>query len=296
MCLAFPPRKAEPLMPAGTPGGITMKKLHRMGVLLLSALAALSFATSASAATLPDDVQAIVKRGELHVGVKSDVPGFSMQDLSGSYAGMEVDLAKKLAEAMGLKADKVSFTAVTAKTRGQLLDTGDIDMVLATFTITPERKTIWNFSTPYYTDAVSLLVKKNSGISGYADLVNKRIGVAEGSTSKDALIKAAAENGVTLTDTANIQTFPDYPSIKAALDAGQVQAFCVDGSILSGYLDPSTEILTTVRFAPQDYGVATKLSNKGLAGFVEENISAWLKDGSIDKIIAKNGVTPSFKK
>ncbi len=273
-----------------------MKKLHRMGVLLLSALVALSFVTSASAATLPDDVQAIVKRGELRVGVKSDVPGFSMQDLSGDYAGMEVDLAKKLAEAMGLKADKVSFTAVTAKTRGQLLDTGDIDMVLATFTITPERKNIWNFSTPYYTDAVSLLVKKNSGISGYADLVSKRIGVAEGSTSKDALIKAAAENGVTLTDTANIQTFPDYPSIKAALDAGQVQAFCVDGSILSGYLDPSTEILSTVRFAPQDYGVATKLSNKGLAGFVEENISAWLKDGTIDKVIAKNGVTPSFKK
>ena len=231
-----------------------MNKLHRMGALLLSALAILTFATTASAATLPDDVQAIVKRGELHVGVKSDVPGFSMQDLSGNYAGMEVDLSKKLAEAMGLKADKVVFTAVTAKTRGQLLDTGDIDMVLATFTITPDRKKIWNFSTPYYTDAVSLLVKKNSGIANYGDLVKKRVGVAEGSTSKDALIKAAAENGVTLTDTANIQTFPDYPSIKAALDAGQVQAFCVDGSILSGYLDPSTEILSTVRFAPQDYG------------------------------------------
>ena len=273
-----------------------MKRLHRMGALLLSAIAILAISTSAPAATLPDDVQAIVKRGELRVGVKSDVPGFSMQDLSGEYAGMEVDLAKKIAEAMGLKPDKVSFTAVTAKTRGQLLDTGDIDMVLATFTITPERKNIWNFSSAYYTDAVSLLVKKNGGIKGYADLTSKLVGVAEGSTSKDAIIAAAKENGVTLTDTDNIQTFPDYPSIKAALDAGQVQAFCVDGSILSGYLDPSTEILTTVRFAPQEYGVATKLSNKGLAEFVEKQISAWLADGTIDKIIAKNGVTPSFKK
>ena len=219
-----------------------------------------------------------------------------MQDLSGEYAGMEVDLAKKLAEAMGLKPDKVSFTAVTAKTRGQLLDTGDIDMVLATFTITAERKNIWNFSSAYYTDAVSLLVKKNGGIKGYADLVNKLVGVAEGSTSKDALIAAAKANGVTLNDTDNIQTFPDYPSIKAALDAGQVQAFCVDGSILSGYLDPSTEILTTVRFAPQEYGVATKLSNKGLAAFVEENITKWLSDGTIDKIIAAHNVAPSFKK
>lgn len=285
-----------------TPFGITIKekremnKLHRIGMFLLSAVAVLGLTAGAYAAPLPDDVQAIVKRGELRVGVKSDVPGFSMQDLSGEYAGMEVDLAKKLAEAMGLKPDKVSFTAVTAKTRGQLLDTGDIDMVLATFTITPERKNIWNFSSAYYTDAVSLLVKKNGGIKGYADLASKLVGVAEGSTSKDALIAAAKENGVTLTDTANIQTFPDYPSIKAALDAGQVQAFCVDGSILSGYLDPSTEILTTVRFAPQEYGVATKLSNKGLAAFVEENITKWLSDGTIDKIIAAHNVAPSFKK
>ncbi len=273
-----------------------MNKLHRMGALLLSAVAVLGLAFSASAATLPDDVQAIVKRGELRVGVKSDVPGFSMQDLSGDYAGMEVDLSRKIAEAMGLKPDKVAFTAVTAKTRGQLLDNGDIDMVLATFTITPERKNIWNFSSAYYTDAVSLLVKKNGGVKNYADLTGKLIGVAEGSTSKDALIAAAKENGVTLTDTDNIQTFPDYPSIKAALDAGQVQAFCVDGSILSGYLDPSTEILTTVRFAPQDYGVATKLSNKGLASFVEELIVKWLADGTIDAIIADNKVAPSFKK
>lgn len=273
-----------------------MNKLHRMGALLLSAVAVLGLAFSASAATLPEDVQAIVKRGELRVGVKSDVPGFSMQDLSGDYAGMEVDLSRKIAEAMGLKPDKVAFTAVTAKTRGQLLDNGDIDMVLATFTITPERKNIWNFSSAYYTDAVSLLVKKNGGVKNYADLTGKLIGVAEGSTSKDALIAAAKENGVTLTDTDNIQTFPDYPSIKAALDAGQVQAFCVDGSILSGYLDPSTEILTTVRFAPQDYGVATKLSNKGLASFVEELIVKWLADGTIDSIIADNKVAPSFKK
>ena len=87
-----------------------MRKLHNIGKFLLSAIAVLGLAASASAATLPDDVQAIVKRGELRVGVKSDVPGFSMQDLSGEYAGMEVDLAKKLAEAFGLElfdADRV---------------------------------------------------------------------------------------------------------------------------------------------------------------------------------------------
>ena len=271
--------------------------MHFILTIVLTAALMLGITAPISQAMdLPQEVKNIVKRGQLRVGVKTDVPGFSVQDLSGNFQGMEVDIAKKLAMRMGLKANNIIYVPVTAKTRGQLVDSGDIDMVIATFTITEERKQIWNFSTSYYTDAVSLLVKKNSGISSYADLKNKRIGVAEGSTSKDALIKAAAENGVTLTDTDNIQTFPDYPSIKAALDAGQVQAFCVDGSILSGYLDPSTEILTSVRFAPQEYGVATKLSNKGLASFVEEKITGWLSDGTIDKIISENGVTPSFKK
>ncbi len=280
-----------------------MKEEERMHItrklmsLLVAAIAVTGFALgTGNAASLPEDVQAIAKRGELRVGVKSDVPGFGMQDLSGDYKGMEIDLAKKLAEAMGLKAGDVRFTAVTAKTRGQLLDAGDIDMVIATFTITEDRKKIWNFTTPYYTDAVSLLVKKNSGIKNYPDLVGKRVGVAEGSTSKDALIAAAKANGVTLTDTDNIQTFPDYPSIKAALDAGQVQAFCVDGSILSGYLDGGTELLTSIRFAPQDYGIATKLSNKGLAEFVEGLIVQWKNDGTIKKLISDNGVAPSFEK
>ena len=126
------------------------------------------------------------------------------------------------------------------------------------------------------------------------DLEDKLVGVAEGSTSKDALIAAAAKAGVTLTDTKNIQTFPDYPSIKAALDAGQVQAFCVDGSILTGYLDAGTILLTSIRFSPQYYGIVTKLSNKGLAGFVDNLVKKWLADGTIAGFIADNKVPPSY--
>lgn len=77
--------------------------------------------------------------GTLRVGVKSDVPGFGYQDvLTEEYSGLEIDLAYKIAETLGV--DKVEFTAVTAATRGQLLDSGDIDMVIATFTINDERR------------------------------------------------------------------------------------------------------------------------------------------------------------
>ena len=243
---------------------------------------------------LPSDVQAIVDRGVLRVGVKSDVPGFGYQDvLTEEYSGMEIDMAYRIAETLGI--DNVEFTAVTAATRGELLDSGDIDMVIATFTINDERKESWNFTTPYYTDAVSLLVKTDSGISDYADLEGKIIGVSTGSTSMEALIAAAAENGVTLTQADNFAEYATYPEIKTALDAGRVDAFCVDGSILSGYLDDTVEILDSIRFSPQEYGIATALGNTGLAGYLDDLINTWLSDGTIDQLISDNGVAASFE-
>ena len=249
---------------------------------------------TAQTGDLPADVQAIVDRGVLRVGVKTDVPGFGYQDvLTEEYSGMEIDLAHKIAETLGLS--DVEFIAVTAATRGQLLDSGDIDMVIATFTINDERKESWNFTTPYYTDAVSLLVKTDSGIAGYADLDGKMIGVSTGSTSMEALIAAAAENGITLTKEANFSEYATYPEIKTALDAGRVDAFCVDGSILSGYLDDSVVLLDSVRFSPQEYGIATKLDNTGLAEYLDELVNTWLGDGTIDQMIADNGVAASFE-
>ena len=136
-----------------------MKKLF---VLLLAALMLLSLAAcgsdtaateaptaapaAASAETVNADVQAIIDRGVLRVGVKNAVIGFGYQDpISGEYSGMEIDIAKALAAQLGVD---VEFTTVTAATRTELLDSGDIDCVLATFTITDERKQSWDFTTP----------------------------------------------------------------------------------------------------------------------------------------------------
>ena len=115
---------------------------------------------AASTAALGADTQAIVDRGVLKVGVKNAVKGFSFQDtLTGEYKGLEDSLAEMIAEHLGVD---VEFTTVTAATRGELLDSGDIDAVLATFTITEERKKTWDFSTPYYTDYVSVLVEDST--------------------------------------------------------------------------------------------------------------------------------------
>jgi putative glutamine transport system substrate-binding protein len=226
---------------------------------------------------------AIVKAKVLKVGVKEDVPGFGLLNSeTGQYEGMEIELAKLIAKEILNDDTLVSFQPVTAKTRGPLLDNGDIDMVIATFTITEERKLTYNFSTPYYTDAVGMLVKKDSGIASLADLDGKTIGVAQSATSKDAIQAAADEIGVSLT----FSEFSSYPEIKAALDSGRVDVFSVDGSILGGYVDDTSVILPD-RFSPQDYGVATKLQNAELAAEVDAMIAKWLGDGTIQGLIDK---------
>ena len=193
------------------------------------------------------DVQAIKDRGVLRVGVKNAVPGFGIQDaLTGEYTGMEIDLGAKIAEELGVD---VEYTTVTAATRGELLDSGDIDCVLATFTITEERKQTWDFTTPYYTDAVTVLVEDASGIKTLADLKDKKVGVSSGSTSARELTAAMIEAGVldgegfdrdtfdaaTWTKGISYRQYEDYPAISTALSAGEIDAFCVDKSILAIY-------------------------------------------------------------
>ena len=127
----------------------------------LAAFGAASFQAAVANDSVPPEVKAIQKRGVLKVGVKNAVVGFSVQDpLSGEYKGFEDDLARMIAEKMGVKAE---FTAVTAATRTELIDSGDLDVVLATFTITDERKLHWDFTTPYYTDADTVLVSLSPG-------------------------------------------------------------------------------------------------------------------------------------
>ena len=190
-----------------------------------SASSAVSGSTAASSEALSADVQAIVDRGVLKVGVKNAVKGFSFQDtITGEYSGLEDSLAEMIAEHLGVD---VEFTTVTAATRGELLDSGDIDCVLATFTITDERKKSWDFSTPYYTDYVSVLVEDSSGIKALADLKDKVVGVSSGSTSARALVQEMIDEGIltgegfdaetfnadTWKDGISFRQYDDYPAI-----------------------------------------------------------------------------------
>lgn len=256
--------------------------------------------TTSEETAFGEATQAIVDRGVLKVGVKNAVLGFGYQDtLTGEYSGMEISIAEKIAEELGVD---IEFTTVTAATRTELLDSGDIDCVLATFTITDERKESWDFSTPYYTDYVSVLVEDASGIATLADLEGKVVGVSSGSTSAKALTKAMIEAGVvdgtnfdadtfdaaTWTEGISYKQYEDYPAISTALSAGEVDAFCVDKSILAIYNTDGRSYIED-KFSPQDYGVATK-KGSDFSVYVNDLIEAWLADGTIPGFISENNL------
>lgn len=253
-----------------------------------------------SEAVLGADTQAIVDRGVLKVGVKNAVQGFGFQDtLTGEYSGMEISIAEKIAEELGVD---IEFTTVTAATRTELLDSGDIDCVLATFTITDERKESWDFSTPYYTDYVSVLVETASGITSLDGLVDTTVGVSSGSTSAKALTQAMIDAGLidgtgfdpetfdpaTWTEGVSFKQYEDYPAISTALSAGEVDAFCVDKSILAIYKTDGRDYIDD-KFSPQDYGVATR-KGSDFSAYVEALIEEWLEDGTIQGFIDENGL------
>ncbi len=262
--------------------------------------AAATESESAATGEVAEDVQAIIDRGVLRVGVKNAVIGFGYEDpLTGEYSGLEIELAKALAEKLGVE---VEFTAVTAATRTELLDSGDIDCVLATFTITDERKESWDFTTPYYTDYVSVLVEDSKGIATLEDLVDSTVGVSSGSTSAKSLVSAMIEAGLisgdgfdaetfdpaTWTEGVKFQQYDDYPTISTALSAGEVDAFCVDKSILAIYKTEGRSYIDA-EFSPQEYGIATT-KDSGLSAVAEELVTALAADGTIDSLISENGL------
>lgn len=255
--------------------------------------------TSADAAStsgdVTADVQKIIDAGKLKVGCKVDVPKFGLQNTATSeYEGLEIDLAYNIAgKIFGCTADEakannlVEFQGVTAKTRGPLLDNGELDLVIATFTITEERKETWNFSTPYYTDAVGLMVLKDSGLTSIEDLDGKIIGVAQGSTTKDGFSAYTEEKGIDVKP--EFEEFDGYPALAAALAAKNIDVFAVDRAILAGYNDDTTTILDD-RFAEQEYGVTSKKENTGLAELVDGVVTDLKNSGDLDKMLTDWGI------
>ncbi len=253
-------------------------------------------AGSGSSANASSKVEAIKSRGKLKAGVKKDVIGYGyLNTATKEYEGLEIDLCYQIAAAvLGVSYDEakkqklVEFTDVTPKTRGPLIDNDQLDIICATYTINPQRQAEWDFSTPYRTDHVGILVKKAAGMKSMADLDGKIIGVSQGSNTKDMVLGMLKDEGFDAKP--SFQEFPDYPSIKSALDAGNIDAFAMDRSTLKGYTTDDCELLQPeIEFGAQDYGIATK-KDCDLSPVVDDTVKGLLENGWIEEDIAAWGL------
>ena len=273
----------------GLRGANGMKKISTMLLCLLIGLAAIVSgcgdskpAQSAQGGESPE-IKAIKDRGVLKVGVKVDVPKFGFKDpQTNKIDGLEIDIARAIAKKILGDPNKVELQGVTAKARGPLLDNGEIDLAIASFTITEERKKSYNFSEPYFTDHIGLMVKKNSGLKSLKDMDGKKIGVAQSATAHKDLQAEADKLGVKV----QFLEFASHPEIKTAFDSGRIDVYGGDISILSGYLDDTNTILDD-RYSPQRNGVGIKKSNTALTKVVNETVEEMQKNGELEKLIQK---------
>ena len=250
---------------------------------------------AAAAGKVDPGLQAILDYGKLKVGCKTDVPCFGMENTStGEFEGLEIDIAYAIAaEIFGVTPEEAKeqglceFQGVTAKTRGALLDNGEVDIVAATFTITEERKESWNFSTPYIEDALGLMCLADAGYTSMEDIDGAIIGVAQGSTTKDTIQAYIDEQGLGIT--VEFQEFDGYPALSAALASGNIDIFSVDRAILAGYNDDTTMILPE-RFGTQEYGIATALYATELTTVVDEVVSGLVESGEMAAMIEGWGI------
>lgn len=244
-------------------------------------------------------LQTIKDRGVLNCGVKADVLGYGyLNTETNEYEGLEIDLCYQIAAAVfeveyeeAKEQDFCAFTTVTPSTRGTLIDSGQLDIVAATYTITPEREEDWDFSTPYRTDSVGIMVRAADGMTSMEDLDGKVIGVSTGSTTQGLVEQMIQDEGFSCTP--SFQEYPDYQTIKQALSTGNVDAFAMDRSTLNAYMDDTVELLQPeIEFGTQDYGVATEKGcdlsqvvddtvNELLeSGWMEEEITTWLGESA----------------
>ena len=196
--------------------------MRRFLAALLIALAALASVQRAEAED--DSLAAIKARGKLIAGVKFDTPPFGFLDESNQPVGFDIDLVREIGKHLGVP---VELVAVTSPTRIPMLVSGNVDLVAASMTRTPEREQAIDFSITYYTGGQSLLVPSSSKITGVQDLAGKPVAVQQGTTLEKNLAAAAPK--------AEIVAFKDYNSAWLALRQGRVDALTGSLNILQGF-------------------------------------------------------------
>ena len=218
----------------------------------------------------------VKEAGVLRVGGTRTSFLFSQLDeTDDSLRGFDAGLYQLLARYILGDETKYELTQVDSSTRESVLQNDQVDVVFATYSITPARQEVISFAGPYYTSQQAVLVKAgNTEITGIDSLAGKTVATQAGSTGPDILAEFAPD--------AVVQEFEDDAQARTALEQGRVDAYVTDYTLLLNSIvkNPGVYEIAGGVFGPEDnYGVGLPLDSDGVA-FVNDFLQKLVDDGT----------------
>ena len=232
-----------------------------------------------------DDLAKILEKGQIIVGVRDDTSPFGFRDKNGNLTGFDIELSKILAQNILGNENKIKFVPVTASNRIEKLISGEVDILVATMSITDQRQIILDFSAPYYIAGQAVLTNSANKATSLLDFRNKKLIVVFGSTSERNL-------RLNMPDV-EILGFKTYNEAYKALKSGKADGIVGDDTILLSYAinDKSVRLLEK-RFSQEPYAVAFRKTDesKRLLEKVDYIIENMESSGKLTKMQEKWGI------
>jgi glutamate transport system substrate-binding protein len=230
------------------------------------------------------------KAGKIKIGVKADQPGIGNKNpATGQYEGFDIEIAKIVAAQLGIAPDKIEFGETVSKNREPFIQTGQVDMVVASYSITDKRKKIVSFAGPYYQTGQDLLIRKSDKdtITGPDALAGKKVCSVTASTPLGNIEDNYKQ--------AKTVAFSTYTECVDQLSTNQVDAVTTDGAILLGYAakDPDNLFVVGKPFSTEKYGIGLKKDDKQFRDFINDSLQKAFDSGdwqkAYDATLGKSG-------
>jgi polar amino acid transport system substrate-binding protein len=253
--------------------------LSRRGA--LAGMLAACMAMSAPPARADQDTLAAIKSsGRIRVALEFGRPPWALKDATLKMTGSDYETAEMLAADLGVKLEIVE---VTGPNRIPFLQTNKADVVLSTFSITPERLKVVDFSVPYASAIQVVGAPKSIALRSDADLKGKRVGVTRATTGDVELTKRAPALGV------DIVRFDDESTNMTALASGQVDIVVQEPATLTAVAarNPSRQIETKFIFTQFPVGIGLRKNEPALKAFLDRWVADHMADGKLNAIYRK---------
>jgi len=212
--------------------------------------------------------------GTITIGTKFDQPLFGLAGPDGTPEGFDIEIGKLIAAKLGIPADKIVWKEAISANREPFIQSGDVDLVIATYTINDDRKKIVSFAGPYYEAGQDILVLAGNpeGITGPEDLEGKKVCTVTGSTSEDNILEYGAD----------VLPAAGYSECLEPLRTGAVVAVTTDNVILAGIADQNEGEFEVVNapFTQEPYGIGLALDDTDFRDFINDVLEESYEDGT----------------